>query len=85
MKIPLIEFESVDGPRVEAGDFVVQPKLRRWRLGNQRYWVAESLYPVAVQVESGEGSRTYRVPDYTKLIITALAGLILLRLLRRLL
>jgi hypothetical protein len=47
--------------------------------------VAESLYPVAVQVESDEGSRTYRVPDYTKLIITALAAFVLLRLLRRLL
>jgi hypothetical protein len=85
MKIPLIEIESADGPPVEAGDFVVKPKLRRWRLGGQRYWVAESLYPVAVQVESDEGSRTYRVPDYTKLIITALAAFVLLRLLRRLL
>jgi hypothetical protein len=85
VKIPLVEFESVDGARVEAGDFIVQPKLRRWRIGNQRYWVAESLYPVAVHVGSAEGTKTYRVHDYTKLIITALGALILLRLLRRLL
>jgi hypothetical protein len=85
MKIPFLEVETVEAPAVTAGDFLVHPKLRRWRLGNGRYWVAESLYPVAVRVESGEGARTYRVDDYTKLIIMAIAGLILLRLLRRLL
>ncbi|HEX5938866.1 MAG TPA: hypothetical protein VFZ12_00740 [Dehalococcoidia bacterium] len=84
MKLPFIEFENVDGAPVTAGDFVVQPKLRRWRMGGRRYWVAESLYPVAVQVESPGGTRTYRVTDYTRVIIAAIAGLILLRLLRRL-
>ncbi|MEX2238448.1 MAG: hypothetical protein WEB00_13045 [Dehalococcoidia bacterium] len=84
MNLPFLRFESVDGDPITIDNLIVKPKLRRWRLGGGEHWVAESLYPVAVQVDSEHGTKTYRVHDYTKIITAGLAGLLLLRLLRRL-